>query len=229
MQNYLTLTVLRQVRDLLTTDPVRRVEHFRWDRVQAIKAGETPVELDASPRVVLHVVPLNAFGAEAPVQITAVDPKMLPVLYSRGFDPRYNSNGLLTYAKGSGYTQLFRNGIIEAVAVGFFRRGILPPPVFSQEMQSRVGEYAWLQRELRLATPIAFILSLVGVRECSVAVSDHETVGPFDVDDLLCQPVVVEDLEMIDPMAVLRPAFERIANASGQRSWMWNANVTLVR
>ena len=52
--------LLRQIRDLLTSDPAQRAEHFRADRLGVIQDRRTVVELPEGPGIVLHLLPDNA-------------------------------------------------------------------------------------------------------------------------------------------------------------------------
>lgn len=96
-----------------------RIETFRRERVARIIANEGSVLLDDGMRVILHVVPLD-YHEDAWTRFRQLtDNDVLNIL--RPFDGsiqhlRFNLDGyLVTAMHGRAYTQLFRDGTIEAV------------------------------------------------------------------------------------------------------------------
>jgi hypothetical protein len=121
-----------------------RIRAFRAERLGRVVSGETPVHIEGTSRVVLHVVPISAF--DSPASVVDLDIRrpplserlLLPIsiispvneeelnefLWSQpsGFFPRYNFDGVVCDTQvlelglelGEGYVQLFRTGIIEA-------------------------------------------------------------------------------------------------------------------
>ena len=100
-----------------------RIRNFRLDRIAKIQVNETPVPLGSPHRVVLHLIHCNAFNPSVKFDVNSIYPSRhdkLPLIYRSTLNGRYNLDGLFTYSnaddgKHSAYTQLYRNGIIEAV------------------------------------------------------------------------------------------------------------------
>ena len=56
----------------LSEDLPERIRKFRDERVSRVLAGDTPVRLDAGPKIVLHVVPIAAFSEKIQLQPRAI-------------------------------------------------------------------------------------------------------------------------------------------------------------
>jgi hypothetical protein len=127
---------------VLSESVADRIRAFRAERLSRVVSGETPIPIEGTGRVVLHVVPISAF--DSPASVVDLDIQrpplservLLPIsivneleldefLLSR--DPgilrrRYNFDGVFCDARlgapgenPKGYAQLFRTGVIEAV------------------------------------------------------------------------------------------------------------------
>jgi hypothetical protein len=100
-----------------------RARAFRSERLALIEAGDTPVSISPRPdRLVLHLAPLSAFGGTISQMDLRRAQQMSMHLYPIGAPEsssfRTNYEGFITFRVGevcNGYTQLFRNGAIEAV------------------------------------------------------------------------------------------------------------------
>src|SRR5215213_2740116 len=128
---------------VLSESVADRIRAFRAARLSQVVSGETPVPIEGTSRVVLHVVPISAFDSPASVVDLDIgrpplnERLLLPISvisgsndeldanlmrYPSDFWPRYNFDGLLCdFQVGSagssyaeGYVQLFRTGVIEA-------------------------------------------------------------------------------------------------------------------
>ncbi len=125
---------------MLSESVADRIRAFRAERLGRVVAGEAPVPIEGTSRVVLHVVPISAFdspssGVDLDIRRPSINERLLlpisimsrvteeeldEVLYSNPseFFPRYNFHGVFCdprlVAPGAGYVQLFRTGVIEA-------------------------------------------------------------------------------------------------------------------
>jgi hypothetical protein len=126
----LSQDVKRKFRFTLAEALADRIRSFRADRVIAIKAGDTPLEIEPGPKIVVHLVPLSAFSGASKRDLgDALGPFVQQHLISYkpmgnplGWDHRVNIDGRLIYiVTGSGaparrsYKQIFRSGIVETV------------------------------------------------------------------------------------------------------------------
>jgi hypothetical protein len=106
---------------ILSETSSERIKKFLIDRSSVIIANETPVFLQETAKLALHLIPVNAFspGQKYDLSVIAHNSSQIYPIRSSGFDHRYNLDGFLTYSNNEGkpysYVQVFRNGIIEAV------------------------------------------------------------------------------------------------------------------
>src|SRR5437667_7179501 len=109
-----------QIRDgfLRAATARERIQRFRAERVARIAADEMPAAVEGGPRLILHAVPLDSENASWSQFRALKDNDRLNhllTLAGRGWDDRFNLDGFLVIATGGqGYTQLFRDGTIEA-------------------------------------------------------------------------------------------------------------------
>jgi len=100
-----------------------QARRIRDDRVSQIVAGDTPVPLAPSPKLVLHVIPATASHSQPFLDVDTIWSKshyLRPLYYGSG-SKRMNADGLLSYVPDLSaglfftYVQVFRSGVIEAV------------------------------------------------------------------------------------------------------------------
>ena len=208
-----------------------RLRAFRRERIEVLNRGEAPVQLSGGPNLLLHVIPLVAFdpGTQVDVRLVERDYGKLAPLGGSILSHRYNFDGLVT-SDGpaldggmTGYAQLFRTGVVEAVDTTFvgpidnayFIRG----HTFELSVIEAVSRYLALQQTLGVAPPCSIILSLLGMRGVQMYVGEMDRfVGPsaergIERSDLVVQ-LAVEDLTALTDV-LLRPAFDAIWNACG--------------
>ena len=142
-----------------------RIRAFRAERLSRVVAGETPVAIEGTSRVVLHVLPISAFDSPASVVDLDIyrpplsERVLLPIYivnevgldetllrYPDAFELRYNFDGVFCDArlgvagwrKGLKATlQLFRTGIIEAADNDAF--WVDGPSIKGYELDESIG------------------------------------------------------------------------------------------
>ena len=209
---------------------IDRIRRLRVDRLSAILAGETPVRLIAGATVLLQVVPysaLNPTNLDRP-DIEKFRGNVLPI--GAGGSWRYNFDGIMisvTERSGacSGYLQVYRNGILEAVNrtlihVGesedrpTWARDYIPTGRLEDDLVDAVGRYLKALASAGLVPPAFILLSMVGVRGLTLAVENGLSSTPIDSDPLLFPEVVVESLAE-DVRTLLHPVFDALWQAGG--------------
>jgi hypothetical protein len=209
-----------------------KISAFRSDRVGKILAGETPLALESGPKIVLHLLPVRAFGEPATVDLHAAQSSPANSLepmgpYGAGRGPvEFNFNGLYC-SSGSGaspqtnsYVQLFRNGAVEAVCKWEADRQALFGGVLDQELVRAVPLYRSLQERLGVGAPLFIAISALAVKGFRIwpiltrNPLAFRSARPIDQDVLLAPEVLVED-EGGGAGDSLRPALDTIWQASG--------------
>jgi len=209
------------------------IRRFREDRVSKVIAGETPVPLLGSARIVLHLMSMGAFDPGRNYDIQTKPPlpqEMHPINLPTEY-PRYNFDGLLhasETAKGGvyGYVQLFTNGIVEAIDgslleptdKGLIIRGI----AFERQLIDSTREYLHVLEGLNIEPPILLFLTLIGVKGYSIAFLARDQIEvpvPGIVDtierDLLLIPEIVIESYDVTVSGAMKPCFDSVSNAGG--------------
>lgn len=213
-----------------------RARNFRIDRIARITSDEMPVILDAPHRIVLHLIPANAFNPFVKYDINSIYnsadwAKKLPVIRRETYSRKYNLDGLLTHTslncgKAGGYTQLYRNGIIEAVASDMVLSASnsfpcrIPWDEFKKELKKAANKYQQLMPELNIEPPIFVFLTLLNLKDFKIAYGQSPclySVGSIDRDMLLLPCEVIEEYGTDDEI-ILKPMFDLIWNACGEPS-----------
>lgn len=214
-------------------DVAERLNLWRLDRLAKIEAAETPVRLQAGPRLVLHMIPLSAFdpGFVAKLPNEPGDPNLFP-LYSMGYDGRPNFDGFVTYYSPGGreprtsYLQLFRSGCIETVdtlllaanaSSPLVQERIIPSVALEHRLIESLQRYLQVARSMGVEPPAFVALTLMGVKGFSLYVDPQFRTSapvPIDRDPLIIPATLVEDFG-VPADVMLKPAFDAVWNAAG--------------
>jgi hypothetical protein len=216
---------------LLSQETGERIRQFRANRIATVVTGDTPIELQAGARQILHFVPLAAFSIGAGVDLAPLykNPALLISVMNRGGSQRPNVDGLLAYSPTSNgnhaYAQLFTSGILEIVVhVGeqtsrHGGRRVLPSLTFEEDLFEQVRTAIQTLKTLSVVPPVAVMLSFVGIKGWGMGVGDdwgtrgHS--GGFDRDPLLIPELVLQTLDADDVPKLIKPVIDSTWNAAG--------------
>jgi hypothetical protein len=219
---------------VLSETTTERIRNFRIERLSKIVAGETPVILNPTPKIILHIIPFSAFNPASRFDVSSLanDTGRLQPISAGSWDSRHNFDGYLSFAEPLTYLQVFRNGIIEAVNTSIIRpdgsRRTIPSS-FEIILLEALPRFLSIQKQLGVEPPLFIMLSLLGVLDYIMGVNSRFDTYPIDRDALILPEIIVENFEC-NPSEVMRPIFDSIWNASGlPRSMNYNANGERVR
>lgn len=215
----------------------QRVRDFRTERLGKILSGDVPQKLVAGPVMVVHIVPVqSALGL---VQIDPVEysnERHVPVLGATTGWARMNIDGALAVRNPNdegthGYSQLFRNGFLEATKT-YPRRGSeervnFPSRQYEEHVIALLRAFRVELKHQRVDPSCTVMLSLLQADELKLGVHDphdfldeHQTL--FDRRTLVI-PDVLAAAE-VAPEAALKPVFDMVWQAAGlERSSNYNA------
>ncbi len=214
---------------LMTEALPERVRRFRDERLARLIAGETPVVLEPDePRVVFHLIPASAFAAPVAVDVHAMHNKLIgliPMSTSGGFNERYSLDGYVAHSGGSeplgSYTIGMRNGAVEAVDVGHFRRNQRGQWFFVTSIEREVigatERYLSVMKVIGVTGPIFLCLSLVGVRGALLydrPGATDEVRRPIDREVVQLPELIVEE-PVEEASRLLRPIFDMLWQCGG--------------
>lgn len=207
-----------------------RIRAFRRERIAKISAGDTPIRLATERgKLLLHIVPLSAFSGRAQIDLERANQlqERLRPIAAMGYSPRFNFDGFINIRGGNpchGYTQIFRDGSIEAIkahAVAELNgRLIIPSVKFGSDVFEILPLYLDALRSLDVPPPLAVMLTfdeiygaVLGVSNARMAFDPPE---PILRSVLELPEVIIEDYGSAeDYQRALRPAFDALWNAGG--------------
>jgi hypothetical protein len=220
----------------LSSTVIERIRAFRVDRIIALSNNDTPVPFEDGPKIILHCIPIEAFGGQPQYDMLQVkhDSRRFFPMYVTGWNYRLNFEGIL--ASGGGppaysYNQLYRTGVIEAVNGAMLGREhngqrLIPSVLYEKQIFDYLPSCFGLLQQIGATAPVVIALSLTGTRglEMSLDRFNFERGYPIQQDRLILPETIVEDFSM--PVSnILKPMFDLVWNACGlESSWNFDAN-----
>lgn len=217
-----------------------KVKDFRRNRIEEISAAITPVSLAKGAKLIVHVVPLDAFALGNKLDIQRVVDEQ-DVLNIMGYAYRHNFDGYLAYSPvisdsaylSTAYTQVFRNGCIEFVKVLETIKEekyiALSGTDIDRFILISVESHLDLLKRLGVGLPVYIMVSLLGAHRCEIVITVddppfrrrvirtpiHPSI-PHEIDrsTLLVSPITIENYE-VELKSILRVVFDTIWNAAG--------------
>jgi len=183
-------------------------------------------------RLVLHIIPFSAFGHSHSLDVRQICDQHLSFrpISSQGMNYQYNFDGVINYRGGDvcyGYTQIFRNGIVEATKAEIMRnhegQKIIPSLVFDQSIFEVLPGYLNGLQLLDVPSPLAVMISLQEISGSLLGVGGNiwgfNGPVPFKSSELLLPEIIIEDYGTEqDYQRVMRPAFDVLWNSAGYAS-----------
>ncbi len=211
---------------LATSTLSEKISAFRTQRIIALESGRSPIPLAPSPKLLVHCIPFASFGNSPTYDVFGVN---IEPMYPRGltgYRKRINFEGGIVTDVGTpplAYTQVYRNGVIEAVRVGVLSTSrdpaVIPSGAYEEAILTYLRDCFRLLRELGCTPPVLIGISLIGVRgsTLSLTLNEHTAYGgaiPID-RDVLELPLVVAEAFDVNPNQLLRPVIDMVWNACG--------------
>lgn len=207
-----------------------RISKFKMDRIAQLVSDNLPVPFYDGGKIILHIIPLDAFSPDNNINLSSVNSTKLPPIYSSGWNHRINLEGFLTYSggrndKSHSYAQLYCNGIIEAVE-GLLLSAekvdkYIPSVAYESKLMESLKNYLDLLKDLGVNMPMVVFLTLIGVKgyRMYLDIGMMDDNYPIDHDILQLAETIVDSYD-IEAKDILRPMFDMIWNACGlERSY----------
>lgn len=207
---------------------LQRARAFHRSRIAEIAEGEGHRPLVGNGRLILHLLPVAGFSSQLSVDLEMAHHmhNSFTPIGAAGMNMGFNFYGYLTDRGGDenhGYTQLFRNGSLEATMGSIVRdrdgRQTIPGLGIEQYFFQRIEAYINGLRDLGIPVPIIALISLEGVAGAHYAVIDSflgDEQPPLPSNLLELTPCVIEEYGNAgDYCKAFRPAFDNLWNAIG--------------
>lgn len=184
----------------------------------------------ASGMLVVHIGPLALLTSYEEIDIRSLHDshqKDLQAIGTMGINRRFNFDGLIVYSGGdplTAYTQVFRNGVIEATYGHLLRHSdkhecnLIPGSAVEREFFKSVPNYLRVYREVGVPPPYIVQVTLDGVYQSLYVYKEHRfflgNLIPLDRNRMFLTECVVESVEeMSDIHRAVKPAFDSLYNA----------------
>ncbi len=197
-----------------------------------------------NPKIVLHLIPLVSFASQNVIDFNILkrNTQYIIGLYgASGNNFRYNFDGFVSFAtcvkeynqqNSIWYTQLFRNGVIEAVDAFIIeakKDNKVIPVYYEEKLINALNQYLKCQKKLELNLPILVMLSLINVKGYIITNENLRSSNKIDRDHLLIPESVIEDYDA-KAADILRPMFDSIWQACGyERSFNYDEKGNWIR
>jgi len=203
-----------------------RIRSFRNDRIARIASGQAHMPIQPGAKTVLHLIPESAFelGKNCDLNKNSVsNVKLMGTEYCTG--RRYNYDGFISYlmvAQGreaSCYTQVFHNGIIEALDVDLLSHGNneIHLSYLKQEVVQAFDSFISTMSSIDVGFPVWAGMSLLGVKGYKLNLGQNrpsQRLYPIDRDEMIMPEIFIEH-SGISGKDMLRASFDLILNACG--------------
>lgn len=222
-----------ELRTLFTAgaDASHRIYQFRDERLREITNGQGPRPLTGDGRLIFHIVPLAAVTSSWQVDLANVFERhqAFRPMGSTGMSPRFNLDGLLNERGGDrnfGYTQIFRNGAIEATKasiVGAYEgKKYISSGSFEKHIFESLPRYINGLRDIGVPPPLIVLITLEGIKDAAYKVSNSTFDDPEPVIErdvvFLPECVINEYGDKAEYQRAVKPAFDALWNTAGRVS-----------
>jgi hypothetical protein len=210
----------------LSSTVIERIRAFRVDRIIALSNNDTPVPFEDGPKIILHCIPIEAFGGKSQYDMLQVNQnsQRLRPMVATSYSYRLNLEGIIAYGAASptfAYTQLYRTGVIEAVlgrmlVSEFNGRMIIASAGYERYIFDHLSVCFKLLQQIGAMVPVVVAVTLTGTRGVEMSVDRFRfgNVYPIKEDKLILPETIVEDFSM--PVGkILQPIFDLVWNACG--------------
>lgn len=203
----------------------RRISEFRAQRLELIRRKSTPGTLSEGVKVIIHLVPLAALATARRLDLNgnlSLADSFFPMNSTGQLRQQLNIDGVISTSaidSGKGYTQLFRNGIVEGISV-FPTVGDGVKVVwtsFESLVANSVKRYIRELRSLQFAGPICIMLSLCNADQSYLdsGATDREAAAKLSIDNIQVPDIMLETDERLDD--ILKELYEVVWNAYGRK------------
>lgn len=222
-----------------------KIKEFRNQRIGNILSNDTPIELVSSPKIVLHIIPIDNF-LHPKINLSKISQNDRLGYYpitGASCNERLNYDGFYTYwasfyesgGENYSYTQVYRNGVIESVDAfsigesGKDKQKLIPSISYEEDLIKFSNRVLGLLVRDGISGPAILYLSLLGVKGYEMALGSNFfprfNKTAIDKDDLILPEIYIEDIANFSAQSVLKTSFDLIWNACGfERSFNFDEN-----
>ena len=232
----------------LQQSQIQWIKNFRVDRISKIVSDDTPLPLYSNPCILIYIVPLNAYNNQNTIDLTNFDNwnnwlKTVSDIQGRDIktqNGKYNFDGFICYGgyysdmynrsnmnipseyHSPEYTQIFRNGMIEAIwSYPFFAAAKrqeyrIPGALFEEGLINAISYYLRRLNKIGIQPPLYVMLTLIRMSKFKMVLSQNEGTPNFDKDIIIIPETTINNYNE-DITKLLKESFDIIWNTVGQK------------
>lgn len=204
-----------------------RIKQFRENRISDLYINNTPIPFVDGAKLVIHLIPLNAFNPGQLIDINSNLEYLNQITYvgAHGFSTTFNMDGIISYTsdfideQSYSYVQFFRNGILEIVygheILDNARRRHISAIYNESHIVNSISRNIQLFNEIGVQMPFYIFISLLNAKDFEMP-----TNNPFGERRI---PKIYKDIFMLPE--VLLNSYEANIGDSLRNSFnvVWNA------
>lgn len=248
-------TSIDELRELFTRGSTlnSQIKTFQNDRLRLINDGDSPARYKTREgRIILHIVPFSAFRSSNNLDVTDIHNhrdyfRLIREKDKSCGDFRYNLDGFLVhshqitprnqrgeYGDICSYTQIFRNGIVEAVSYNILEEAIssierqhcIAGELLRKDVVNAIQSYMDGLNILGISPPLAVLIALQGVEDNKIAWRDVENnynynnlsaCTPLPKDEIKLPEVIIDEYGNLQYyQKKLKPSYDVLWNATGE-------------
>jgi hypothetical protein len=215
---------------------VKRIRDFRLERINKIFTNDSPIIAEFSPAIVLHCIPISSFTTllENQLKIDNEEFKNFRTFFETTDNHRYNLDGILITTQAiddsvMSYTQIFRNGVIEAVDYRCLNSEYpnekykIPVFVLRDRMNRALMNSVDLFIKNGISAPIIVFVSLLGVKGFTIGLSRTRDWGRLEKqynvgireDIINLDEIIIDSFDSFESQSLTKQVLDRIWNAVG--------------
>lgn len=206
-----------------------QIKDFRLNRINDIYSNQSYLPLPEGAKVVLHLIPFSAFSSDINFDFQDIHnfKKEMRPMMSGGWDSQYNLDGFMCYAHDGAYTQVFKNGIIEAVNSSLLMESLgernIPSTSLERMILKSFEDYKKIYSDLNVSPPIVVSLSLTDIKGHAFATAQYAPIFgnkyPHGKDILNLPENLIQDLST-GCSHIFQPIFDCLWNSYGYEKSM---------
>lgn len=211
---------------------LEQARRFRDERIQSAISGKGLRPLDKGGRFFLHIIPVAAFSGMVHLDVEKIHDnyKAFCPIGVDHMNERFNYHGFINEREGDknyGYTQIFRNGALEATIADILRNdpktGVSIPGLgLERQIFKRFSSYIKGLRDLGVPPPLIIMITFEGVSGARYAVKEDDILDRYNYHPPLPEAILTLpecSLENYgteaDHHRAVRPAFDALWNTIG--------------
>jgi hypothetical protein len=201
---------------------------FRDDRISRVCSGEGERPLQGNGRIFLHIAPVAGLSNMVNLDLEKVHSmhQHFWPISSESLSTKYNYYGFKAESiepDNYCYTQVFRNGCLEATKAGLLQqhnnKTIIYGKLIEQSIFNKLSKYIFGLRDLGVPPPLIIMITFEGINNAYYRI---ETNTFADTRQIICDNILMlpecylEDYgEKVDHHRSVRPAFDALWNTIG--------------